>query len=75
MALLTLAETTYASRRALLDLAAAREMDLTVQFGDPELEAVTRLDLKAETERARIARDAVHALLSEESDVTSEAPR
>ncbi|MFD4956198.1 hypothetical protein [Streptomyces sp. NPDC058451] len=73
VALLTLAETMYASRKALLDLAVAREMDPTIHFGDPELEPVTHLDLKAETERARVARQTVRALLSEETDVTAEA--
>lgn len=73
VALLTLAETMYASRRASLDIAVAREMDLTIRFGDPELEPVTGLDLRAETERAYVARETIRALLSEETDVTAEA--
>ncbi|MFF9486037.1 hypothetical protein [Streptomyces sp. NPDC014676] len=71
-ALLTMAETMYASRKALLDLAVEREMETTIRFGDPELEPPTYLDLKAETERARIARRIVRELLSDETDVIAE---
>ncbi|MGW3060781.1 hypothetical protein ACWC98_33355 [Streptomyces goshikiensis] len=72
-ALLTLAETMYASRKAALDIATKREMELTIEFGDPELELLSYLDLKAETERARVALTTVQELLSEESDVSVEA--
>ncbi|MEU3904727.1 hypothetical protein AB0F20_12965 [Streptomyces goshikiensis] len=68
-ALLTLAETMYASRKAALDIASKRQMDLTIEFGDPELEELSYLDLKAETERARVALTTVRELLSEDSDV------
>ncbi|OLZ68594.1 hypothetical protein AV521_20870 [Streptomyces sp. IMTB 2501] len=70
MAVLTLAETMYASRKAALDIASRREMELTVEFGDPELETPSSLDLKAETEHARTALAAVRALLSEGTDVS-----
>ncbi|MER8096476.1 hypothetical protein [Streptomyces goshikiensis] len=68
-ALLTLAETMYASRKAALDIASKREMELTIEFGDPELEELSYIDLKAEAERARIALTTVRELLSEDSDV------
>ncbi|MEU3352289.1 hypothetical protein [Streptomyces sp. NPDC037389] len=68
-ALLTLAETMYASRKAALDIASKREMDLTIEFGDPELEELSYIDLKAEAERARVALTTVRELLSEDSDV------
>ncbi|WNI30407.1 hypothetical protein [Streptomyces sp. ITFR-6] len=68
-ALLTLAETMYASRKAALDIASKREMDLTIEFGDPELESISYLDLIAETELARVALTTVRGPLSEDSDV------
>ncbi|MFE8944450.1 hypothetical protein [Streptomyces sp. NPDC007856] len=71
-ALLTMAETMYASRKALLDLTMERQMETTIRFGDPELESPTHLDLKAEMERARIARRIVRELLSGEADVITE---
>ncbi|MEU2658111.1 hypothetical protein ABZ615_22630 [Streptomyces sp. NPDC007325] len=70
MAVLTLAETMYASRKAVLDIASRQEMGLTVKFGDPELETPSSLDLKAETEHARAALATVRALLSEGTDVS-----
>lgn len=71
-ALLTLAETMYASRKAALDIASKRGMELTIEFGDPELEALSYLDLEAETERARVALTTVRELLSEDSDTAAE---
>lgn len=68
-ALLTLAKTMYASRKAALDIASTRGMELTIEFGDPELESISYLDLKAETERARVALTTVRELLSGDSDV------
>lgn len=70
MAVLPLAETMYASRKAALDIASRREMELTVEFGDPELEIPSSLDLKAETEHARATLATVRALLSEGTDVS-----
>ncbi|MFE4371825.1 hypothetical protein ACFRMN_27080 [Streptomyces sp. NPDC056835] len=70
--LLTLAETMHASRKAALDIARTREMDLSIEFGDPELEEISYLDLKAETERAWVALTIVRELLSEESDTSVE---
>ncbi|GAA3616263.1 hypothetical protein ACG5V6_05245 [Streptomyces chitinivorans] len=64
-AVLTLAETMYASRKAALGLASERGMELTIEFGDPELEPVSSLDLEAETERAWAALEIVRELLSE----------
>ncbi|MFF2557404.1 hypothetical protein ACFVUS_40830 [Nocardia sp. NPDC058058] len=63
-ALLTLAETMYRSRLALLKTATAHGMDTTIQFGDPEFEEPSRIDLSIEVERARVARDLVRTLLS-----------
>ncbi|MFD7781580.1 hypothetical protein ACFV4Q_00465 [Streptomyces nojiriensis] len=69
-AVLTLAETMYASRQAALDIASKRDMELTIEFGDPELETLSSLDLKTEAERARAALATVRALLSEGTDVS-----
>jgi hypothetical protein len=74
-ALVTLAETMYATRRTALKTAMAHEMGLEIQFGDPELEAPSRFDLRYETERAKIARQAVRELLMDDSERPPEADR
>lgn len=67
-AILTLAETMYVSRRTTLDIALEEGTELTITFGDPELEALSEVDLPAETERARVAFATVRGLLSEGRD-------
>ncbi|MEV8428273.1 hypothetical protein [Streptomyces chartreusis] len=62
--LLTLAETMYTSRKAMLDMAAAEGMDPIIRFGDPELETPSSIDLKAETAQAHLALEIVRDLLS-----------
>jgi hypothetical protein len=74
-ALVTLAKTMYASRKAVLDTAEAHGMDLTIEFGDPELEAPSSIELEGETARARVALELVQELLSEGIDVRAEANR
>ncbi|MFI1851801.1 hypothetical protein [Streptomyces sp. NPDC020480] len=74
-ALLTLAETMYASRKAALDTAVAHEMNLTIEFGDPELETPSSIELEEETERARVALELVRELLSEGIDTLAEVNR
>ncbi|MGW6358742.1 hypothetical protein ACWFR5_27105 [Streptomyces sp. NPDC055092] len=72
-AVLTLAETMYASRKAALDIASQQEMEPTVEFGDPELEPLSRFNLMEEVERARTAVEFVRELLSEGTDVSAGA--
>ncbi|MEV6769695.1 hypothetical protein AB0N05_13810 [Nocardia sp. NPDC051030] len=72
-ALLTLAETMLASRRAVLKTATERDMEPMVQFGDPELERPAYIDLVDETERAQSARDVVRALFTDKITGTVEA--
>ncbi|MFF8906314.1 hypothetical protein [Streptomyces olivaceoviridis] len=72
-ALLTLAETMYASRKAALDTAVAHEMHPTIEFGDPDLETPSSIDLEEETVQARVALELVRELLSEGIDTHAEA--
>lgn len=74
-ALLTLAETMYASRKAALDVAVAHGMDLTIEFGDPELETPSSIELGEETRRARVTLELVRELLSEGIDTRAEVNR
>ncbi|WP_369188940.1 hypothetical protein [Streptomyces sp. R08] len=74
-ALLTLAETMYASRKAALDTAVAHEMHPTIEFGDPDLETPSYIDLEQETAQARVALELVRELLSEGIDTHAEAIR
>ncbi|MFF4447239.1 hypothetical protein [Streptomyces sp. NPDC001502] len=74
-AILTLAETMYASRKAALDTALAHEMDLTIEFGDPELEIPSSIHLQQETEQAHVALELVRELLSEGTNSRVEANR
>ncbi|MEU2034879.1 hypothetical protein [Nocardia amamiensis] len=69
-ALVTLADTMFRSRDALLKIAAAREMEPTIRFGDPELENPSHIDLSVETALASIARDTVRTLLPDSSAET-----
>ncbi|WP_139238303.1 hypothetical protein [Streptomyces aidingensis] len=46
---LTLTETMYASRKAALDIASTLRVQPTIEFGDPEFEAPSVLDLTEET--------------------------
>ena len=64
-ALLTLAETIYASRRATLELTMEWGMEQEIRFGDPEDEDPSFIHLRDETERARAALETVRGLLSE----------
>ncbi|WP_435284656.1 hypothetical protein [Streptomyces koelreuteriae] len=74
-ALLTLAETMYRTRQAALKTAVEGEMELEIQFGDPELEMPSRCDLRDETEQARIVLQTVRELLAEGSETQREAAR
>ncbi|MET7485108.1 hypothetical protein [Streptomyces sp. NPDC005538] len=74
-ALLTLAETMYASRKAALDTAVDQGMNLNIAFGDPELETLSFLDLRVETDRAHVALKTVRELLSEEIEPSTESIR
>ncbi|MFJ5309957.1 hypothetical protein [Streptomyces sp. NPDC088350] len=74
-ALLTLAETMYRTRQAALKTAAQGAMELEIQFGDPDLEIPSRIDLQDETEQARIALQTVRELLAEDAETQSEATR
>jgi hypothetical protein len=74
-ALLTLAETMYASRKAALDTAVDQGMNLNIEFGDPELETLSFLDLRVETGRAHVALETVRELLSEEIEPSTESIR
>lgn len=74
-ALLTLAETMYASRKAALDTAMDHGIALTVEFGDPELETPSSIELRRETQRAHEALEQVRGLLSEGTDARAEAGR
>ncbi|MER7932107.1 MULTISPECIES: hypothetical protein [unclassified Streptomyces] len=67
-ALLTLAETMYASRQATLKLTMERGMDQEIRFGDPEEENPSFIHLRDETERARVVLETVRDLLSEGLD-------
>ncbi|MEU3508556.1 hypothetical protein ABZ733_11620 [Streptomyces longwoodensis] len=67
-ALLTLAETMYASRQAALKLTMERDMEQEIRFGDPEEENPSFIYLREETEHARAVLATVHDLLSEGLD-------
>ncbi|WP_333749160.1 hypothetical protein [Streptomyces sp. IBSBF 2394] len=67
-ALLTLAETMYASRQAALKLTMERGMEQEIRFGDPEEENPSFIYLPEETERARAVLATVRDLLSEGLD-------
>ncbi|WP_147437666.1 hypothetical protein [Streptomyces radicis] len=54
-ALLTLAEAMYATRKAVLDTAYENGMEPEAWFGDPELESLWHVDLRAETDEAEAA--------------------
>jgi hypothetical protein len=64
-ALLTLAETMYGSRRAVLELAQQFDAEPVVRFGDPEIETPSRVDLVEETERMGVVVEAIRALLGQ----------
>lgn len=74
-ALLTLAETMYRTRQAALKTAVQGAMELEIQFGDPDLEIPSRIDLQDETEQAHIALQTVRELLAEDAETQSEAAR
>ncbi|MFJ8040452.1 hypothetical protein ACIRBX_08095 [Kitasatospora sp. NPDC096147] len=74
-ALLTLAETMYATRRSALSMALARGMETDVEFGDPELEEISHIDLQAETEQAHQALLVVRQLLDSDPDAPTEVVR
>ncbi|MFE2867232.1 hypothetical protein [Embleya sp. NPDC059259] len=74
-ALLTLAETMYASRAALLNTATERRMAVSVEFGDPELESVVRVDLARETEPALAALQTTRELLLPQARTGAEGGR
>ncbi|MFJ1782372.1 hypothetical protein ACIOKA_37335 [Streptomyces anulatus] len=63
-ALLTLAETMYASRQAVLKLPMEWDMVQEVGFGDPEEEDPPFIYLREETEHARTMLATVRNLLS-----------
>lgn len=67
-ALLTLAETMYASRQAALKLTMERGMEQEIRFGDPEEENPSLIYLPEETEHARAVLATVRDLLSEGLD-------
>lgn len=67
-ALLTLAETMYATRNSALKLAMERRMEPEIRFGDPELEVPSRVDLQEETERAHTALRTVQGLLADDHE-------
>ncbi|MGA4540883.1 hypothetical protein ACPA54_12880 [Uniformispora flossi] len=71
-ALLTLAETMYATRNAALQTARAHGLEPEIQFGDPELEVPTRISLSDETPLARVALQKVRELLANGHDVHPE---
>lgn len=67
-ALLTLAETMYASRQAALKLTMERGIEQEIRFGDPEEENPSFIYLPDETEHARTVLATVRDLLSEGLD-------
>lgn len=67
-ALLTLAETMYASRQAALKLTMERGIEHEIRFGDPEEENPSFIYLREETEHARAVLATVRDLLSESLD-------
>ncbi|MGW5214418.1 hypothetical protein ACWEQO_25320 [Streptomyces sp. NPDC004051] len=67
-ALLTLAQTMYATRNSALKLAMERRMEPEIRFGDPELEVPSRVDLQEETESAHVALRTVQGLLSDDRE-------
>ncbi|MEU1667408.1 hypothetical protein ABZ547_28260 [Streptomyces sparsogenes] len=67
-ALLTLAETMYASREAALKLTMERGIEREIRFGDPEEENPSFIHLREETERAGAVLETVRDLLSEGLD-------
>ncbi|MER7908198.1 hypothetical protein [Streptomyces sp. NPDC096068] len=67
-ALLTLAETMYASRKTTLKLATERGMEQEIRFGDPEEENPSFIHLPEETEHARAVLETVRDLLFESLD-------
>ncbi|MFI1382959.1 hypothetical protein [Embleya sp. NPDC020886] len=74
-ALLTLAETMHASRAVLLKTAKEHQMDVSIEFVDPELEPVVRVDLVRETERASAALHTTRELLLPQAQTRSEDGR
>ncbi|MET9529734.1 hypothetical protein ABZY02_04065 [Streptomyces sp. NPDC006649] len=72
-AVLTLAETMYATRKSVLDTVRERGMGSGIEFGDPELEVPSQLDLQAETAQAWAALQTVRELLADGQDTYSEA--
>ncbi|MGW3848669.1 hypothetical protein [Streptomyces fagopyri] len=66
--LLTLAETLFATRRSALMVAVEHGMETEIHFGDPELEALSRIDLPDETERAHTALRKVRGLLADDRE-------
>ncbi|WP_214105220.1 hypothetical protein [Acrocarpospora catenulata] len=74
-ALVTLAETMYLSRKVTLDTLLAYDMEPEIQFGDAELEDVSRFNLRDDTEQARLALQTVQELLSESPETDTEGVR
>ncbi|MCW7942728.1 hypothetical protein AAW14_11940 [Streptomyces hygroscopicus] len=74
-ALVTLAETMYATRQTALKTAMGCGTELEIHFGDPELEVPSRIDLREETERARMVLQTVRELLIENPETHSGATR
>lgn len=64
-ALLTLAETMYRSRRAVLELAQQFDTEPVVRFGDPQIETSSRVELIEETERMGVVVEEIRALLGQ----------
>lgn len=71
-ALLTLADTMYASRLAVWELARELNMESEIQFGDPELETPSQFDMREELERATRAQSTVRELLGDAGRTYSE---
>ncbi|MFJ1758619.1 hypothetical protein [Kitasatospora sp. NPDC088134] len=74
-ALLTLAETMYATRKATLDMAVERGMEAEVEFGDPEFEDISHIDLREESARAHQALVTVRELLAPGPESPSQVVR
>lgn len=72
-ALLTLAETMYASRQAALKTVIELGMEPEIQFGDAELETPSRFNLRNETERALVTLQTVRELLTDTRETHPES--
>jgi hypothetical protein len=74
-ALITMAETMYESRLAVLEIATNWNMQPNVEFGEPEVGSWSRLDLRSEMEATFVALRRVSELLSYSRDSGSEVER